>query len=518
MHHEPVARRWQTQAGTWLPLLVLAVLVLVVFLNAFLFAGLAANPLIASDNWRFVEVLVSKAHGGDIGIGDLFYKRGPLDHSQPLRKLILLFHYEYFDLDFSIESKIAMAAAALNLALFWWIAHKTKERGRTYSITGILLFAGLAAVYLSLNSSMVFSWPLVTLNYTSHLFLLLFVIALWLCFERPSVSRYVLLFLACLLAALVADDTTMIAVVAGVTSTLLYAARQSRLRHGVLGTVVAMAAFVCYSLIYAAIAHSPSPGTGAMAIGERLAGLAEHISDAWDWISIPLTSSVIHRTQLTQIFGSMGDEVGTAIALVLLLAHVWFWWRALRGRMNLSAFTAINLMLLFYGLVFGMVLARATTHGAEYLWQPRYALIYQWNLVALLLMAIGQFGMSSRHKGDERTAASHSEDGWFGGHVVATAAAVVLLLVQLPLSKASWSSLPYTERYEQKMARQMGQLAEKGEAVPTSCAPLLVVCRYPAERRERLMQFLKEEQLNVFSPEFQEKHGLYPSEDRVSVD
>lgn len=184
--------------------------VALVCINALLFAVKAVNPLIASDSWHFVDVIVRKAAAGDLSIGDLFFKRDAFDHAQPLRKLILLFHYRFFDLDFSVETVIAMIAAFLNLWLLWLVAAATRIQGQRDGAIGLLLFAAMTAVYLSLNASVVFSWSLLTLNFTSHTFLLLFVIAFWRCIEQPGRSRLILLFCAALLADMVTDDTGLI--------------------------------------------------------------------------------------------------------------------------------------------------------------------------------------------------------------------------------------------------------------------------------------------------------------------
>jgi len=77
------------------------------------------------------------------------------------------------------------------------------------------------------------------------------------------------------------------------------------------------------------------------------------------------------------------------IAIVVIAAHAWFWRSALVGRRNLASFVAVALMLVFYGLVAGILLGRVGANGMLYLWQPRYTLIYAWNIVALLLMASG---------------------------------------------------------------------------------------------------------------------------------
>src|SRR3546814_18804286 len=79
-----------------------------------LFPARVANPLVASDGWAFVDGVVRKAAEGNFEWQDLFFKRGALDHSQPLRKLSLLFHYRFFDLDFSIDAIAGVSFAIVS--------------------------------------------------------------------------------------------------------------------------------------------------------------------------------------------------------------------------------------------------------------------------------------------------------------------------------------------------------------------------------------------------------------------
>src|SRR5207342_3336927 len=89
--------------------------------NALLYACRNANPLIGADEWYFVGAIVRKAAEGTLSLGDLFAKRTAYDHSQPLHRLVLLFHYRVFDLDFSIEGIVGVLSAFANLGLMWAI-------------------------------------------------------------------------------------------------------------------------------------------------------------------------------------------------------------------------------------------------------------------------------------------------------------------------------------------------------------------------------------------------------------
>lgn len=498
------------QAGAIAPYLCGAAIV-VVCVNALLFASAAANPLIMSDGWHFVDAIIRPYATGDFGFGDLFAKRGALDHSQPLRKLILLFHYEFFDLDYRIEAIIGVLAAFLNIAVFWALLRSSHDRPGLPGPVAGLVFVALAAVYLSLNSSTVFSWPLVTLNYTSHFFILLFFIAAWWALQGDARIRLLTLFGAGLAVGIVADDTGSLATLAAALAAVIHGFRQGRgqgqwRRAGAVAATVAIA-HVAYLLFYAMVAPAVAGGDGGLDPPAILDGLLAQAGDAWRWAAIPLAASVAHRVQLRELIGADTGVAEGVIALVVASAHVWFWWRALRGRANPVSFVAIGLMLLFYGLLAGMVAARVSQHGSDYLWQPRYVLIYEWNLVALLLMVLGQI----RGAAD---AAASPPDGRFasfrGAQPFATAAAVALLLLQVPMSINTWRGMRHLSNFQQRQALQMGQLASDPASPPAACAPVLTVCRFPAQRRAVLMHFLQTHQLSVFSPKFRARNRLYP--------
>src|SRR3546814_14806596 len=122
-----------------------------------LFPAKVANPLVASDGWAFVDGVVRKAAEGNFEWQDLFFKRGALDHSQPLRKLSLLFHYRFFDLDFSIDAIAGVSFAIVNVAILWWVA-RSGRRGMPPSASEYFAFTALAAVFLSLTATVVFRY------------------------------------------------------------------------------------------------------------------------------------------------------------------------------------------------------------------------------------------------------------------------------------------------------------------------------------------------------------------------
>lgn len=64
-----------------------------------------------SDAWYFLDVFLRKAIDNNLSFADFFIKRAGADHAQPLFKVVLLFEWRFFDLDFKIEALIGLAAA-----------------------------------------------------------------------------------------------------------------------------------------------------------------------------------------------------------------------------------------------------------------------------------------------------------------------------------------------------------------------------------------------------------------------
>lgn len=482
---------WQVTALWWLALAAIC-------LNALLFAVKAANPMVVADGWHFLHAIVMPHAHGELEFGDLFLKRGAMDHSQPLRKLILLMHYEWFDLDYSVEAVIGALAGIANLAIFWWLLAAGRGDAGPRPAER-LAFLALASAYLSLNAPVVFSWPLLTLNYTSHTFLLAYFGAAWWALSGPGAWRPLLVALAGFVLGVVADDTGTIAAIALAMAAALHGVRAARHARAAAVAFAGIAGQAAYLVFYRLVAP---PVAGGTSIGELAPALVERIGEGWQWLVVPLSASVAHRSQIDAWLGeSAAGWLPSLLAALLLVGHLWFWWKAVAGRRNAAAFVATCQMLLFYGLLAGMLLARVSQHGSDYLWQPRYVLIYQWNLVALLLMAAAQLA-PARFAGPVPAEADPTRGQARGTMVVAG----LVLLLQLPLSMQSWQALPHMKRFQERQAVQMRALGQAPGTVPRRCVHTLVVCRHPPARRAELMGFLREQQLSVFAPGFDERH------------
>jgi hypothetical protein len=466
-------------------------------INALAYSALTANWVLAADNWYFVERIVYQYAHGDWHLADLLVKRGPLDHAQPLRRLLLLANYEWFDLDFRVEAICAVVSGIASFGLLCWAMRRELSAAMPLAC---LSCVALAAVYFSLSSPIVFTWSLLTLGFTSHFVLFLWLVASWKVLEAPAIKRALLLVAVSFLFGLIADDTAVAAIMAGILAAALRAIRAHERRKGACVQAVASVAGILLYVGFYRIAAPPQivmeQGTASLH-GVQWQGLVASANDAWRWIAVPLASAFVQRSTLVKWLGDAEVAV-PLLGFASLLAHAWFWKQAVLGVRNRTAYMATAIMLLFYALVAGIVLGRVSVHGTDYLWQPRYAFIYRWHVVALLMMLIAQAAVVARA---ERR------------HAFAKALAVLLMLLQVPLAAAAWQGAKYVRRNSANLADQLVRLDADPASLPrNACSRSLAVCRFDDARRQRLLGFMKERNLNVFSATVRARNGYAPGE------
>jgi len=469
--------------------------------NAFAYAATTAGWVPVSDNWYFLDRIVYPYAHGDLHAADLLAKRGPLDHSQPLRRLLLLANYEWFGLDFRVEAIFAILAGVLAFGLLVFGMRRELRAGNTTA--GFFLVA-MAAVYFSLSAPMVFTWSLLTLGFTSHFFLFLWLLAAWAVLEAPSPARASMLVLSTFLFGLVADDTALVATIAAIIAGLLYGWRKTVGRDAALVQIAACLLGIGLYLAFYKVAAPASIAVDARTAalhGLDANDLLSRVGGAWQWIMVPLSSALVHRATMQSWFGDAGGIASIMLGLACVFAHLWFWKKAFIGDCNRSAFMAVSIMLLFYGLVAGIVVGRVSEFGNDYLWQPRYAFIYRWQVLALLMMLVAQWpAMSARRPGA----------AW--RHRFAVGLVSLLILLQIPLAADAWRKARYVRHANAQMARQILEIGDDAAMrAPVKCAVQLIVCRFDDARRQRIVGFLEMQGLSVFSPEVRERNG-YPED------
>lgn len=473
------------------------VIAVIALLNVLYFALSTACPVIRNDGWYFLDVFLRKAIDGNLTAADFFVRRAGSDHSQPLVKLWMLVEWRWFDLDFMPGALLGVAAAAAGATLYLRILAPT--RSASHSIRAYLAWAAICALLFSLNGGTAseWTWPLAAQGNLVGLIILLFFIAVW---HAHFARRYALLTVATLFLGVSSDDTAVVAVTAAALALLLIHFADHGQRNGSLAKILLVLAgcMVVVRIGYLfvpIVGGEPSPP-----ITQTLADLFTHFRDGgwWMWVIFPLTLPIAHANPFPSLDASSWLAIQIIMGLLVLAAHAWFWLKALRPGHNRATFVAVATMLLAYGWIAGILFGRVSLFGNQYLMEPRYAILYAGQLVALLLMWGGSAARvtpAGRWREVRRYAAM--------------AGCLALLAIQVPLSIHAWRAQPYVLAYYGKLADQITSLAKDPDH-PGQCVPELPACQYPVGERRQLTELLSRDQLNVFSPRIQRRYPYLP--------
>lgn len=474
---------WRTAAAV--------ALAVTAFANAALYIAHAGNPFVTSDGWYFVDAFLQKYYNGGVSLLDLYMKRPGGDHAQPIHKLLLLWNAETFDLDFVIEAYLGLGFAAVTWLLMLQIARQDRPEAGGATWSWLLAMVTAAASLVSLNGGMAFNWSLVTLGYLGPLALVATAMAVW---QAVMFRQWLPLLL---LAPFVAFTLDNLAVISSISIALCLALLASKHREAsrksiALALAVVVGTVIAYRMASSYYLHAgmpEEPATHALAV---LAGFG------WERLLQMLLSlaalSVADRATLQQNLPWFDERVHALIGLLVIAAHLWFWWRVLRDRWNRTVFVAAALMLFAYGGMAGIVLVRVPLFGPDYVFQQRYLMTYQLCIVALALLAAGSDW--SRWRRPQR---------WS----VALGLAL-LLTMQYPLSQATWKAAPYVRAYANNQGREIILLGVNPAAKLASCVPMLVICQAPREEQMRSITLLRDHHLNAFSEQLLARYSMQP--------
>lgn len=478
----PAWREHALRIGMW-GLVALAVA------NAAIYVHAVAWPLIASDNWNHVYPLLRDMAAGQLGPANFFVQRAGVDHAQPLMKLVMVANAQWFGLDFMLEGLLGIAFAVLALAVLYRVIVADAPVGPR-PLAFRLGFVALAAVLLSLNSAFIYIYSMVTMWFSLYACAFLM---LWAAWHALQGGRRWPLGMAAFVLGVIADDSAYLYGAALMLSLALHAFRVRDAR-----TVLPLFAAIALGLLASrgvydmfgstfgttqAIFNQPLP--------VRISELAAGWRDAWSWFAVPAVSGLVGGEAMHPLAGARAPAVRQGLAIVLLLAHAWFWWSALRLRPGSSWLAAVMLMLMFYAHVGAILMVRVSALGATYLEQSRYVSFYQFGIAALLLMGMAWVL-------ERRTPAI--------GRVLAGVAVTVLGL-QLVVSDVARERQPYVEANNRKMAMDLAHVARDPTGpVPADCFPGMDICVLPPERRAELVAILRENRLQLFSDQYLRRH------------
>lgn len=460
------------------------------------FVARCADPVIQSDAWYFLDVFISKAINGTLRFSDFFIKRNGFDHAQPLFKLLNLIELKFFHLNFAVGAFVGAIATGAMCVIFY--RYIVSSRG-TETVRQYLAWVAVSVLLMSLNAhGMVWTVPLNAVENITSLIALVFFICAWRAVVR---RRYVGLIIVTLVLAITSDDSAILAVAAVVLALITVAltdrASRSTSMFYVLGVIVALTVLVRIGYSFA-----PIVGGTAVPVGHRLDLLLKSFEEGgwWQWSLLPMSLPVAYHPIDSSINAEQWTIVLVVVGVLVLIAHVLFWVRVLRGDHNRSTFVSVCLMFLSYGWLAGIIVSRIPVFGNTFIFQPRYVLLFSTQIVALIVM----WGSSGAVRRNLEVVRTRSE------HLLPTLGCVVLLLVQVPNSVESWRLEPYLHAYYTQTAVQINELVLHPEHPPADCQPWIHVCKWPLVKRVELPRILRDNHLNIYSEKLQRMYRYLP--------
>lgn len=484
------SRRW---IGCWVSALAALATIAIAF-NAVVFTATNAMSVLMSDSWYFVESFLMGYYQRGLTLTSLLAKRSAVDHAGPMQKLILLVDTKLFGMDFRMEGLFSLFVALVSIALLGLVM-KAQTQTRANKVWLSLAVCAITAVYLSMNATVVFEWPLVTLYFVTVLVVLAFFAAVA---NALSTGRYWLAALIGFVCFTGADDIGVLAFLSAVAIVSLAWLRKHSSGPRILGTLGAIAVAMLASRTVYAIYGGSFPDVPALSALDRLSSvLGLGVRGLAEAVVIITSAPFVQREQLP---AAHGLAVQIAVAIGVLALHVFFWmsqWRARRA--SFSARLAGQLMVFTYLLAAGILYGRVSELGLDYLNSPRYVQFFGLGVIAIILQLYTVIA-----ENETLRSAATSKGVLLG-------LAMVLVASQLHYIRLAWVRAPYSAEYERHLAQQIGQAADPANVQALQCLPQIVVCKQPYAKRKDVLEFLQAHQLNVFSPRMQRLRRLYPS-------
>ena len=463
--------------------------------NAVVYTATNAVSVLMSDSWFFVETFLISYYERGLTLGSLLTKRSSVDHAAPVQKLILLADARLFDLDFRMEGLFSVFIAILTIALLGLVM-KAASQSRVMDGWFWVAVSAITAIYLSMNATVVFDWPLVSLYFV----VLLLVFAFFAAVAHALTSgRYWLAALAGFVCFVGADDIGLLALLSASAMIGLAWLRKDASASRAMRTLAAIGVAMLASRVLYAIYGGGLSGGGTMSTIDRLSALwALGIRGLADAGIVIASAPIVHRAQLPD---AHGYALQVCVALAVLALHVWFWTRQWRTRCpTLLTRLAAAMMVFAYLLAGGILYGRVSQLGLDYLNAPRYVQFYGLCMVAIIL----QFHAAVSTV-ETRSSISASKGVLLG-------LSIALVSLQLHYINRAWKFAPFAAEYERNLALDIGKAADPRNVQPLQCLPHIVICRQPYAMRKNVVEFLQTRQLNVFSWRLQRLRRLYPNE------
>lgn len=473
--------------------LIFSAITLFVLIN---YIGLASSPVIRSDAWSFLGSLGGKWVSEGFNFSDLFYKRSISDHAQPLNKMLFYINFKHLGLDFRYEAFIGF----LGVAVFVFIAlvfYYCSERSRLGN-GSLLSLLGAIAVITSLNSTNIYTWPLVSFGIVYPLLSAVSAVAIFHYILRGKPSYLIVPLIAIFLMG---DSRSIVfwgALIACLVVTAYHLNGDQRKRSLYMAVAVSLTVLLFYVLVNFKFIFQQEVGQKPDALGSPN---VVSFLDYFEAIRIVFSSSIIHRKHYSD-FGNAGYLFSWIVAFVVLGFYIRFLLLSFIKKERLSRPRMALLFVVMYATVAtcAVFFGRVPEKGVEYLNQPRYVIVYQLIPFALLL------DLALSIEGPRASVSRLDVTKWIAGLL-----GVACICLSVYFSVTAYRVFPWISKHQDYVVKVIGYLSDHPDASVASYRPQLgPLSAMEKSERNALIDLLKKKQLNLFSPKFQWKYRLFP--------
>ena len=461
--------------------------------NVLYFISLAGSPLIRDDGWFFLDSFYRPIVERGLELSDLFVKRSISDHAQPINKLLSLINYNYFSLDYRFESIIGFLSLALILAILVYFSYKDRvinaKIGNIYGILAAIL------ILCSLNSTNIYTWPLVTFGFLYIAIYILIFHFIYKVLAKEKVLKSTFIIISLLI--LIGDTSSILAILAAIITILLSRVENNRsflnLRHLSIVFCLIIFGFSYYYIINKGIASNLK--------NSNIDNLFD-ISILYKIPKIIFTSSLIYHEHLNS--GVFSKIIYYSSFILVSLGLVNYTLKLINTKKTtVIGFVILGLFIQTIGSVLGIIVGRVPEFGLDYLYQPRYILVYQMIPFLLILDLSIDYQNYNWNRSLYR--------------IFLKLIFIFILFLQIFFSYSAYKSVEWISRYYVNEARLIGLYFNNlnEEKLPCTYASNSL-CLLSIEKRIALLNLMNEKKLNVLNEAFQWKYRLFPFDEKAS--
>ncbi|MEH6515092.1 MAG: hypothetical protein V7742_00310 [Halioglobus sp.] len=457
-----------------------------IILNSLLYLIFASTRYIKSDDWFYIGQILVPWFSGDFSWSNLLVIRGTGDRIQLFHRAFLILNAEYFSLNMLIRGVVGFSFYVACLVVLLRHFRETNLFGCQKHRFGGVIAMSLALCFFSFNSTVNLTWPLVTLGYAVYLVIFLFFIFLSknISKERPN-HKGLALFAA--VALLMGDDTAMLACIAAALILSIYCYTTREFQRNIKSILAISAVLLGYVLLKREFVEYLNNRNSETAILEYF--LADPFVIV-KYILRSLSNSVVFFHHLKFFEPKHADKIAYAIGSLVLFLQLTSLFLYIYFDKHRKSIVPIAMLLLYWGLLAGVMIYRLPGTGLTAGDYPRYIRSYSIGLFATAIMLVSilpdiQNILMLKARSIRRLLYS-----------LFALIFCSFLLLQIVFIEGRWSSLSYLLNHHERIELRIN---EYGNAESVNSLTGKSICPGKIDTCYEKVQFLKKERLNIFS-------------------